>query len=302
MKILLTGGAGFIGSHVADLLISTDHTVTIIDDLSTGKKENIPDAARHYHISITDPAVADIFEDAKPDVVVHHAAQISVSSSVKDPFHDMDIVNQSLDVPQFIQYPRYGLQVTVELYLLNSLLSGYQSQPDFPAQGSGIIMITLLLQVNIDTHVIDHTIGGAKSGILRRIPALFPKVGPDIGNGSIVITEIIHKMNSVKNIGTDIQIQEIRYPVAPGVVDPPEQFQLILNLRNFENPLAEQSLQLGFKDLPPGEAVEDNVYPLLVGDPGADGGEGLKTSGTNRVVGFQTLQEDFVHQVAYHFL
>ncbi len=91
MKILLTGGAGFIGSHVADILISNGNQIIIIDDLSSGCKANIPDQAQHYHISITDPSVEQIFKDVRPDVVVHHAAQISVSSSVKNPLHDMDI-------------------------------------------------------------------------------------------------------------------------------------------------------------------------------------------------------------------
>ena len=91
MKILLTGGAGFIGSHVADLLTGDGHQVTIIDDLSKGKKKNIPEDATLCQLSITDPVVEKIFKDEQPDILIHHAAQISVSSSVKDPFNDMDI-------------------------------------------------------------------------------------------------------------------------------------------------------------------------------------------------------------------
>lgn len=91
MNILLTGGAGFIGSHVADLLADNGYHVIIIDDLSSGKTENIPASASFYQISITDPAMGKIFSNVKPDMVVHHAAQISVSASVKDPFRDMDI-------------------------------------------------------------------------------------------------------------------------------------------------------------------------------------------------------------------
>jgi len=91
MNILLTGGAGFIGSHVADLLINEGHSLTIIDDLSNGKKENIPENTSFYQLSITDSSIENIFEDKKPDIVLHHAAQVSVSSSVKDPFNDMEI-------------------------------------------------------------------------------------------------------------------------------------------------------------------------------------------------------------------
>jgi len=91
MKILLTGGAGFIGSHVADLLLQKGHEVAIIDNLSSGKKENVPAGAVLYPISITDPGIEDVFLKEKPEVLIHHAAQISVSASVKNPLYDLEI-------------------------------------------------------------------------------------------------------------------------------------------------------------------------------------------------------------------
>lgn len=91
MKILITGGAGFIGSHVADLLIEAGHAVVIVDDLSNGKEENINSRAAFYPVSILDKALCDIFSREGIEVVVHHAAQISVRESVKDPLHDMEI-------------------------------------------------------------------------------------------------------------------------------------------------------------------------------------------------------------------
>lgn len=91
MKILVTGGAGFIGSHVADLLCASGHDVCIVDDLSTGKKENVPAAARFYQVSITETGVYEVFEKEKPGVVMHLAAHASVPASVKNPFKDMDI-------------------------------------------------------------------------------------------------------------------------------------------------------------------------------------------------------------------
>ncbi len=91
MKVLITGGAGFIGSHVADLLIKDGHQVIVIDDLSKGKKENLPENVSFYPVSITDPSIAEIFSDEKPETVIHHAAQVSVVSSVKDPAGDMEI-------------------------------------------------------------------------------------------------------------------------------------------------------------------------------------------------------------------
>ncbi len=91
MKILVTGGAGFIGSHVCDLLIGNGHTVSVIDNLSTGKKENLPADTSLYETSIADNDLISVLQEVRPDAVVHHAAQISVGASVKDPFYDMDI-------------------------------------------------------------------------------------------------------------------------------------------------------------------------------------------------------------------
>lgn len=88
MKILITGGAGFIGSHVADVFIRAGHEVTILDNLTTGVRENIPAAARFYQMDITDPEVERIFIEGGFDVLNHHAAQIDVRVSVGDPLFD----------------------------------------------------------------------------------------------------------------------------------------------------------------------------------------------------------------------
>jgi len=92
MKILITGGAGFIGSNIADLFIASGHEVSIIDNLSSGKKENINIKARFYQADITDAeAVKDIFSKGNFDVVTHHAAQIDVRKSVEDPRFDANV-------------------------------------------------------------------------------------------------------------------------------------------------------------------------------------------------------------------
>ena len=114
MKIMITGGAGFIGSHIADLLIDRGHDMVIVDDLSNGKRENINPRAAFYHISILDRRLADIFKKEKPDAVIHHAAQISVRDSVKDPLHDMDInIRGSLQLPEPVSYTHLRAHETV---------------------------------------------------------------------------------------------------------------------------------------------------------------------------------------------
>ncbi|MBI2557993.1 NAD-dependent epimerase/dehydratase family protein [Candidatus Woesearchaeota archaeon] len=87
-NILVTGGAGFIGSHTVDLLISRGYKVTVLDDLSTGKKENINKEAKFIFSDITR---LDIKKFKKIDAVIHCAAQISVAHSVRDPVNDASI-------------------------------------------------------------------------------------------------------------------------------------------------------------------------------------------------------------------
>ena len=85
---LVTGGAGFIGSHLVDRLLEEGHKVAVIDNLSTGKLKNLNSGATFYHMDITNPSMQDIFQREQPDVVYHLAAQISVSESTKDPVKD----------------------------------------------------------------------------------------------------------------------------------------------------------------------------------------------------------------------
>ena len=90
MRVLLTGGAGFIGSHVADQLLARGHEVAIVDDLSSGKKENVPEGAVFYERDIRD-GCAEIFEEFQPDALSHQAAQMDVRRSVREPDFDADI-------------------------------------------------------------------------------------------------------------------------------------------------------------------------------------------------------------------
>ena len=91
MKILVTGGAGFIGSHIVDLLIENGYEVVIVDNLSTGKEEFINKKAIFYKKDITDDDLYEIFEKEKPDYVVHQAAQIDVQRSIDDPVFDAKV-------------------------------------------------------------------------------------------------------------------------------------------------------------------------------------------------------------------
>ena len=91
MNILVTGGEGFIGSNVVDALVEGGHEVVVVDNLSTGKEENINPKARFFHVDLTDfEALERVFTETKPEVVFHTAAQIDVRKSVQDPLFDAE--------------------------------------------------------------------------------------------------------------------------------------------------------------------------------------------------------------------
>lgn len=92
MNVLVTGGAGFIGSHVADALVAAGHEVVVVDDLSTGRRENVPTGARFVELDIRDAEpLAALFGDHRFDVVCHQAAQTSVTVSTREPIRDAEI-------------------------------------------------------------------------------------------------------------------------------------------------------------------------------------------------------------------
>jgi len=91
MKILVTGGCGFIGSHIVDGYINKGHKVAIIDDLSTGDIKNLNPKAKFYKKDICDKSIEKIFQKEKFDIVNHHAAQINVRRSVADPLFDATV-------------------------------------------------------------------------------------------------------------------------------------------------------------------------------------------------------------------
>lgn len=91
MRILVTGGAGFIGSNVVDRYIELGHQVSVLDNLSTGKKVNLNSRAKFYQIDLLDPKLSAVFKEGKFDIVNHHAAQIDVRKSVEDPAFDATV-------------------------------------------------------------------------------------------------------------------------------------------------------------------------------------------------------------------
>ncbi len=129
MNILVTGGAGFIGSNIADAFIADGHNVIIIDDLSSGKPENVNPKAKLYTMDIQDPTTENIFRDEKIDLMCHHAAQMDVRKSVADPKFDA-----SVNVLGFLNLMEIGRKYGLKKVVFSSTGGAiYGEQDYFPA-------------------------------------------------------------------------------------------------------------------------------------------------------------------------
>ena len=126
MKILVTGGAGFIGSHVVDTFIANGHEVVIVDDLSTGRRSNLNPAATFYQIDIRSDELKEVFEKEKPHVVDHHAAQMDVRRSVVDPLFDADV-----NVLGSIKLIELARQYGVERFIYISTGGAVYGEPEY---------------------------------------------------------------------------------------------------------------------------------------------------------------------------
>jgi UDP-glucose 4-epimerase len=126
---LVTGGAGFIGSHLVDRLIEENYEVTVADDLSTGKRKQVNPKANFYKVDILSSRLERIFKKERPEVVSHHAAQINVRRSIKDPIFDAQV--NILGLVNVLQLSvQYGVRRVI---LASSGGAVYGEQQVFPA-------------------------------------------------------------------------------------------------------------------------------------------------------------------------
>jgi len=129
MKILVTGGAGFIGSHVVNTYINAGHDVIVIDDLSSGEKKFVNPKANFYQLNINSPKVKTILEKEKITAINHHAAQISVSKSVIDPLFDANS-----NIIGTLQLLQNAVSLNIEKFIFASTGGAmYGDQKIFPA-------------------------------------------------------------------------------------------------------------------------------------------------------------------------
>lgn len=124
MRIIVTGGAGFIGSHVVDKYVELGHEVVIIDNLITGKREHVNPKTTFFNMDILDPRVEHIFSGFKPDIVNHHAAQVSVVKSTDDPIYDAQI-----NILGSLRIIKYSLKCKVKRFIFASTGGALYGEP-----------------------------------------------------------------------------------------------------------------------------------------------------------------------------
>lgn len=150
MKILVTGGAGFIGSHVVDGYVNQGHEVVVVDNLATGFKKNVNSKARFYELSICDEKLEEVFEKEKFNVVNHHAAQIDVRKSVEDPFYDAE-----QNILGSLNIIVNSLKSSVEKFIYISTGGAVYGEPEeLPAKET--YSINPISQYGISKHTVEH--------------------------------------------------------------------------------------------------------------------------------------------------
>lgn len=212
MKIMVTGGAGFIGSHVVDLYLANGHEVVVIDNLSTGKIQNVNPGAVFYQLDIRSEKMKDIFENEKPDIINHHAAQIDVRYSTENPVIDADI-----NILGSIKLLQLSHQYSIRKFIFISSGGAIYGEPEFlpcdeshPVKplspyGAGKYAFELFLYLYKENFGLDYT-------ILRYANVYGPRQDPHGEAGVVAIfTGQMIKNKPVTINGSGEQIRDFVY-------------------------------------------------------------------------------------------
>ena len=185
MKILVTGGAGFIGSNLVDALIKDGHEVVVVDNLSTGFKRNLNPKAKFYQADLCDKELASIFEKEKPELVDHHAAQIDVRKSGEDP-----VADASANILGSLNLISNCLRFGVKRIIYASTGGAIYGDPQYlPADENH--PINPISQYGVSKHTVEHYLhlysitDGLKYVILRYANVYGPRQNP-FGEAGVV--------------------------------------------------------------------------------------------------------------------
>lgn len=164
MNILVTGGAGFIASHIVDALIDIGHRVAVVDNLSSGHRQNVNADCEFYEMDITDEQCVQVFATFKPEVVIHHAAQIDVRKSVEQPVFDatVNIIGsiRLLELCKLYEVRKIIYASSAAVYGTPTSLEITEEHPIQPLSGYGITKHTVehYLDVYANIHGLDYTV------------------------------------------------------------------------------------------------------------------------------------------------
>jgi UDP-glucose 4-epimerase len=201
MKVVVTGGAGFIGSHLVDRLVLEGHEVVVIDNLSTGKRRHLNRAARFYKIDIQSWRLERVFRNERPSVVMHLAAQIDVRKSVEDPIFDAQVnVLGTLNVLQ--QAVKHGVRKVI---FSSSGGAIYGEQEVFPASETHVTqpLSPYGLSKLCGEHYLSYyqRVGGIQLVILRYANVYGPRQDPhgEAGVVGIFIQKLLNSEQAIIN-------------------------------------------------------------------------------------------------------
>lgn len=212
MNILITGGAGFIGSSIADAYKVLGHEIVIVDNLTTGRMENVPKGAVFYQMDIRDDGFADIVRDHGIDLINHHAAQIDVRRSVEDPRYDLSVnVLGSLNVIEA------GLRHDVRrIVFASSGGAGYGEQEYFPADENHPIAPCSpygITKVTVERYLhYYHLVRNLNYTVFRYTNVYGPRQNPhgEAGVVAIFADKLLHGQQPVIN-GDGLQTRDYVY-------------------------------------------------------------------------------------------
>ena len=187
MKILVTGGAGFIGSHLVDRLVLEGHDVVIVDNLSTGKRKNLNRAARFYKMDIQSNGIERVFRKERPSLIVHLAAQMDVRRSVADPIFDAQ-ANILGTINLMEQAVKHGVRKVIfassggAVYGEQEVFPASESHPTRPLSPYGISKLTA-------EHYLYyyHSVSGIQYVSLRYSNVYGPRQDPEGEAGVVAI-------------------------------------------------------------------------------------------------------------------
>ncbi len=197
MKILVTGGAGFIASHVVNDFVSLGHDVVIVDNLITGKEKNIHPSAKFYNVDICDfEQLESVFKSEKPDIVDHHAAQVNLRRSMTEPIFDAKVnLIGSLNLIELSK--KYNLNGFIYISTGGAV---YGEPEHLPVNETA--QIEPLSQYGVDKHTVEHFLHINKQQGLNYITLRYPNVyGPrqdPSGEAGVVAVFSIQILNGQK--------------------------------------------------------------------------------------------------------